>query len=54
MAWAAGLYTVAIPGKDGASAEIHGAWLQVLKRDGGSWKIQGASFTRFNAPPSKK
>jgi len=54
MAWAAGLYTVTIPGKDGASTEIHGAWLQVLKRDSGSWKIQAASFTRFNAlPPTK-
>jgi uncharacterized protein (TIGR02246 family) len=54
MAWAAGPYTVTIPGKDGASTEIHGAWLHVLKRDGGSWKIQAASFTRFNAPPPTK
>jgi uncharacterized protein (TIGR02246 family) len=54
MAWAAGPYTVTIPGKDGASTEIHGAWLQVLKRDSGSWKIQAASFTRFNAPPPTK
>ena len=54
MAWAAGAYTVSIPGKDGASTEIHGAWLHVLKRDGGSWKIQAASFTRFNAPPPTK
>ena len=54
MAWAAGLYTVTIPGKDGANTEIHGAWLQVLKRDSGSWKIQAASFTRFNAPPPTK
>ena len=35
MAWAAGPYTVTIPGKDGASTESHGAWLQVLKRDSG-------------------
>jgi uncharacterized protein (TIGR02246 family) len=54
MAWAAGLYTVTIPGKDGPNTEIHGAWLQVLKRDSGSWKIQAASFTRFNAPPPTK
>jgi uncharacterized protein (TIGR02246 family) len=54
MAWAAGLYTITIPGKDGASTEFHGAWLQVLKRDSGSWKIQGASFTRFNASPPTK
>jgi uncharacterized protein (TIGR02246 family) len=54
MAWAAGAYTVTIPGKDGANTESHGAWLQVLKRDGGSWKIQAASFTRFNAPPQRK
>jgi uncharacterized protein (TIGR02246 family) len=54
MAWAAGLYTVTIPGKDGASTEIHGAWLQVLKRDSGSWKIQAASFTRFNPTPPTK
>jgi uncharacterized protein (TIGR02246 family) len=54
MAWAAGPYTVTIPGKDGASTEIRGAWLQVLKRDSGSWKIQAASFTRFNAPPPTK
>jgi uncharacterized protein (TIGR02246 family) len=54
MAWAAGPYTVTIPGKDGASTEIHGGWLQVLKRDSGSWKIQAASFTRFNAPPPTK
>jgi ketosteroid isomerase-like protein len=54
MAWAAGLYTVTIPGKDGASTEIHGAWLQVLKRASGSWKIQAASFTRYNAPPPTK
>jgi hypothetical protein len=51
---AAGPYTVTIPGKDGASTEIHGGWLQVLKRDSGSWKIQAASFTRFNAPPPTK
>ena len=51
MAWAAGPYTVTIPGKDGAGTEIHGGWLQVLKRDNGSWKIQAAGFTRFNAPP---
>lgn len=51
MAWAAGAYTVTIPGKDGASTDIHGAWLQVLRRHGDSWKIQAASFTRFNAPP---
>jgi uncharacterized protein (TIGR02246 family) len=54
MAWAAGPYTVTIPGKDGASTEIHGGWLQVLKRHSGSWKIQAASFTRFNAPPPTK
>ena len=54
MAWAAGPYTVTIPGKDGASTEIHGAWLQVLKRGSGSWKIQAASCTRFNAPPPTK
>lgn len=54
MAWAAGLYTVTIPGQEGANTEIHGAWLQVLKRDSGSWKIQGASFTRFNASPPTK
>jgi uncharacterized protein (TIGR02246 family) len=54
MAWAAGAYTVTVPGKDGASTEIHGAWLQVLKRDSGSWKIQAASFTRFNAPTQTK
>jgi uncharacterized protein (TIGR02246 family) len=54
MAWAAGPYTVTIPGKHGASTEIHGAWLQVLKRESGSWKIQAASFTRFNAPPPTK
>jgi uncharacterized protein (TIGR02246 family) len=54
MAWAAGSYTVTIPGKDGASTEIHGGWLQVLKRDNGSWKIQAAGFTRFNAPPPTK
>jgi ketosteroid isomerase-like protein len=54
MAWAAGPYTVTIPGKDGASTEIHGGWLQVLKRDNGSWKIQAAGFTRFNAPPPTK
>jgi uncharacterized protein (TIGR02246 family) len=54
MAWAAGPYTVTIPGKDGASTAIHGGWLQVLKRDSGSWKIQAASFTRFNAPPPTK
>jgi uncharacterized protein (TIGR02246 family) len=54
MAWAAGPYTVTIPGKDEASTEIHGAWLQVLKRESGSWKIQAASFTRFNAPPPTK
>ncbi len=53
MAWAAGPYTVTIPGKDGASTESHGAWLQVLKRDSGSWKIQAAGFTRFNAPPPR-
>jgi uncharacterized protein (TIGR02246 family) len=51
MAWAAGLYTVTIPGKDGASTEFQGGWLQVLKRESGSWKIQAASFTRFNPPP---
>jgi len=44
MAWAAGPYTVTIPGKDGASTESHGAWLQVLKRDSGSWKIQAAGI----------
>jgi len=54
MAWAAGPYTVTIPGKDGAGTEIHGGWLQVLKRDNGSWKIQAAGFTRFNAPPPTK
>jgi uncharacterized protein (TIGR02246 family) len=54
IAWATGPYTVTIPGKDGATTEIHGAWLQVLKRDSGSWKIQAASFTRFNAPPATK
>jgi uncharacterized protein (TIGR02246 family) len=54
MAWAAGAYTVTIPGKDGASTEIHGAWLQVLKRDSGSWKIQAASFTRFHTPSQTK
>jgi uncharacterized protein (TIGR02246 family) len=54
MAWAAGPYTVTIPGKDGASTKSHGAWLQVLKRDSGSWKIQAAGFTRFNAPPPTK
>jgi len=54
LAWAAGPYAVTIPGKDGASTEIHGAWIQVLKRDSGSWKIQAASFTRFNAPPPTK
>jgi ketosteroid isomerase-like protein len=54
MAWAAGPYTGTIPGKDGASTEIHGGWLEVLKRDSGSWKIQAASFTRFNAPPPTK
>ena len=55
IAWAAGPYTVTIPGKDGeASTERHGAWLHVLKRYSGSWKIQAASFTRFNAPPPNK
>jgi uncharacterized protein (TIGR02246 family) len=54
MAWAAGPYTVTIPGKAGASTAIHGAWLQVLKRDNDSWKIQAAGFTRFNAPPPAK
>lgn len=54
MAWAAGPYTVTIPGKDGATTEMHGGWLQVLKRDSGAWKIQAASFTRFNAPPPTK
>jgi uncharacterized protein (TIGR02246 family) len=54
MAWAAGPYSVTIPGKDGASTEVHGAWLHVLKRDSGSWKIQAASFTRFSSPPPTK
>jgi uncharacterized protein (TIGR02246 family) len=54
MAWAAGPYTVTIPGKDGASTQSHGAWLWVLKRDSGSWKIQAAGFTRFNAPTPTK
>jgi len=54
MAWAAGPYTITIPVKDSASTAIHGAWLLVLKGDSGSWKIQAASFTRFNAPPPTK
>jgi ketosteroid isomerase-like protein len=54
LAWATGPYTITIPGNNGASTEIHGGWLQVLKRDGGFWKIQAASFTRFNAPSPTK
>jgi uncharacterized protein (TIGR02246 family) len=50
-AWAAGRYTITIPGKNGTSTAIDGGWLQVLKRHRGSWKIQAASFTRFNASP---
>jgi uncharacterized protein (TIGR02246 family) len=46
LAWAAGPYTVTIPGKDGASTKSHGAWLQVLKRDSGSWKIALRALTR--------
>ena len=49
VAWAAGRYTITIPGKDGSSTTIDGGWLQVLKRHRGSWKIQAASFTRFNS-----
>jgi ketosteroid isomerase-like protein len=48
IAWAAGEYTVTIPSKDGASTQLNGAWLQVLKQEGATWKIQAASFTRVN------
>ena len=49
VAWAAGRYTITIPGKDGSTSKIDGGWLQVLKRHRGTWKIQAASFTRFNS-----
>jgi uncharacterized protein (TIGR02246 family) len=54
IAWAAGRYTITIPGKDGSSTAIDGGWLQVLKQHRGSWKIQAASFTRFNSSDRKK
>jgi ketosteroid isomerase-like protein len=49
-AWATGPYTVTIPSKEGPSTQRHGAWLQLLKRESGHWKIQTASFTRFESP----
>jgi ketosteroid isomerase-like protein len=50
LAWAAGHYGVTIPSKDGQSTQRVGAWLQVLKQDGGIWKFQAVSFTRVDPP----
>jgi ketosteroid isomerase-like protein len=50
MAWAAGPYILTIPSKDGGSTQSNGAWLQVLKQEGGAWKLQAASLTRVNQP----
>lgn len=50
IGWAAGHYTVTIPASDGGTTQLSGAWLQVLKADHGTWKIQAASFTRGNQP----
>ena len=49
-AWAVGHYTVTIPSKDGGSTQKDGAWLQVLKRNNGTWRLQAVSFTRVNQP----
>jgi ketosteroid isomerase-like protein len=50
IAWAAGEYTVTIPSKEGGSTQVNGAWLHVLKQEGGVWRMQAASFTRINQP----
>jgi ketosteroid isomerase-like protein len=50
IAWVAGPYTVTIPSKDGGSTQSNGNFLHVLRQEGGTWKIQAASFTRTNQP----